>query len=339
MNLFPGSSMHQPGNIQISRGTCSVYVNTFITTFRIELDGSLDKFSPHSSARTAFLMIFLIFFIISKCHSKSKKKILKDDRYFIRKHKINRKRNQKTNFHVIVFILYINKNEKYCEISSSNKDFFTMELLRFSSSTFDLNVNYMSIYFFNMSNSSFSRKKGNYLRLILLLSGDVETHPGPAYYQIHNPELCGYYRTAIFSVVTGINLSKDINEDLSIDENLVELKKIFGNHFNIHELEGQKLKKMKSKILQYNADWGKNRHRNNKKDYYEYFATKNWLNLSDKIKRRHTLCCKKCPVSCYDSFSKYPSVYEKHENDIKIITKLAEDLLKHKKSPKLLVQW
>ena len=59
------------------------------------------------------------------------------------------------------------------ELPSTEKDFFTTDLLEFSQLTFELNVNYVSLYVYSPVKCYFHRKKGNYLRLILLLGGDI----------------------------------------------------------------------------------------------------------------------------------------------------------------------
>ena len=307
--------------------------------FKIDLNleyilPSKQSLSNQHVAKSFFLAIFAIISTISKAFRKEKvKKSVSDKRYFIRRKKLMRKRNEKVNFYFLVFILYINKRDMQFELPSTEKDFFTTDLLEFSQLTFELNVNYVSLYVYSPVKCYFHRKKGNYLRLILLLGGDIETQPGPAFnYQINNPDLCGYFRAAIFSVLSGINLlSNTADKNISLEDNLDEMKKIFGSQFNANELEFEKLKKIKSKFLKYNADWGRNRHRNNKNDYYDYFATKNWLNLPDKVKCKHSLCCKKCPTASYEMFSKYPTLYDNYLEETKMISEFAEKIVSSKR--------
>ena len=42
------------------------------------------------------------------------------------------------------------------------------------------------------------------MRILLLLSGNVECNPGPTQlnYSLNDPNLCGFYRAAIYSVFT-----------------------------------------------------------------------------------------------------------------------------------------
>ena len=43
-----------------------------------------------------------------------------------------------------------------------------------------------------------------FMRVLLLLSGNVERNPGPTQlnYSLNDPNLCGFYRAAIYSVFT-----------------------------------------------------------------------------------------------------------------------------------------
>ena len=98
----------------------------------------------------------------------------------------------------------------------------------------------------------------------MFISGDLELNPGPFNYQLSHPNLCGYYGTAIFSVFKRMKLipqkDKDGNniiEHPTYEEGLNDLKSIFGNHYFSHELEWEKLRKIKSNFL--DAAWGKNR--------------------------------------------------------------------------------
>ena len=72
----------------------------------------------------------------------------------------------------------------------------------------------------------------------MFLSGDLELNLGPFNYQLSHPNLCGYCRTAIFSVFKRMKLipqkDKDGNniiEHPTYEEDLNDLKSIFGNHY------------------------------------------------------------------------------------------------------------
>ena len=102
----------------------------------------------------------------------------------------------------------------------------------------------------------------------MFLSGDLELNPGSFNYQLSHLNLCGYYRTAIFSVFTRMKLipqkDKDGNniiEHPTNEEGLNDFKSIFRNHYFSHELEWEKLRKIKSKFLDASAAWGQNRNR------------------------------------------------------------------------------
>ena len=46
-----------------------------------------------------------------------------------------------------------------------------------------------------------AQSRGNFLRILLLLSGNVERNPGPvSNYTLYNVNLCGFYRAALYFV-------------------------------------------------------------------------------------------------------------------------------------------
>ena len=157
----------------------------------------------------------------------------------------------------------------------------------------------------------------------MLLAGDVELNPGPFnYYQLHHPNLCGYFRAAIFFILNRTKLipikdndGNDILEYPTFEEGINDLKDIFAGHYNIQLLDLEKLMKIKNRFLDVNKKWGKNRNRQDKKTYYNYFSTVNWIKLDAIIKQKHTLHCEECNKSCQEIHTKFPSTAPKYEKD------------------------
>ena len=132
----------------------------------------------------------------------------------------------------------------------------------------------------------------------MFLSGDLELNPGPFNYQLSHPNLCGCYRTAIFSVFKRMKLIPQKDKDgyniighPTYEEGLNDLKTIFGNHYFSHELEWEKLRKIKIKFLDVSAAWGKHRNRIDETEYYNYLSTINWEKLDAAVKKMYTLNC------------------------------------------------
>ena len=151
---------------------------------------------------------------------------------------------------------------------------------------------------------------------MLLLSGDIELNPGPANqfnYTLSHPNLCGFYRTALYFVFKCIKLvpRKDdkgieIYEDVSPDESINDVKAIFNNRFNMAELDFVKFDKYKDRFLSIIAKWGKNRGRENKELYLYTFSVVNWLALKESTKLKHTVLCNECEITHLNVHAKFP---------------------------------
>ena len=187
-----------------------------------------------------------------------------DNRFFIRKRlKLRKCQKMCSVGHIFLFTHLLIKEEEKCMISSHDRDFFTVEFIRFIKLDWESNLSFYSISFL-LTKRSYFKNTQDYLWILLFLSGDLELNPGLFNYQLSHPNLCGYYRTAIFSLYKRMKLipqkDKDGNniiEHPTYEEGLNDLKSIFGNHYSAHELEWKKLRKIKSKFLDINAAWGK----------------------------------------------------------------------------------
>ena len=261
-----------------------------------------------------------------------------DRRNFIRKHKRHRQAKIKLNLSILLVCSFVSRDEEKV-IFSHNGDFFTIDFIEDCKNIWESSLRYHSICY-AYSKRPHCRNELTYLWLLIYLSGDIERHPGPINYQLQNPNLCGYYRAAIFSIFKRIKLiprkdkdGKVILENPEFKEGLNDMKEIFGDHFSVQNLDWGELEKRKQRFMDLNSKWGRNNKRNDKNDYYDYFSAVNWVKLDGATKKRHSLECSECQQSCFDMHAKFLSTtpkYEKHrkENVSRISEKIA-------KSPKL----
>ena len=263
----------------------------------------------------------------------------KDNRFFIRKRlKLRKCQKMCSVGHIFLFTHLLIKEEEKCMISSHDRDFFTVEFIRFIKLDWESNLSFYSISFL-LTKRSYFKNTQDYLWILLFVSGDLELNPGPFNYQLSHPNLCGYYRTAIFSLFKRMKLIPQKDEDgnniiehPTYEEGLNDLKSIFGNHYSAHELEWKKLRKIKSKFLDINAAWGKNRNRIDKTEYYNYFSTSNWEKCDAAVKNRHTLNCEECNRSCFEIHARFPSKTPKYEeNRNENISRLTKKVVKSHK--------
>ena len=177
------------------------------------------------------------------------------------------------------------------------------------------NLRFHSICFHSIKKSHF-KNNATYLCILLLLGGDIELNPGPTQlnYTLAHPNLCGYYRTAVYFVFTGTKLipTKDkqgnvLDEHVTLNEGIADMKNIFRENYDVHELDFEKLKKNIKRFLDLNTKWGKNRSRVDKNQYYEHFSPGNWQKLDDVTKIKHTISCEECNISSHEIQAKFPS--------------------------------
>ena len=91
----------------------------------------------------------------------------------------------------------------------------------------------------------------------MLLAGDVESNPGPFNYQLHRPNLCGYYRAPIFLILNRKKLIPIKDNDILFEEGINDIKDVCSGHYDIHLLDLEKLSKMKNRFLDVNKKWVK----------------------------------------------------------------------------------
>ena len=174
----------------------------------------------------------------------------KEVRYFVRKRLRKRYRKEKMCILGHLYLLSLLQEEKE---QTFGNELFSVELINSNNLRWQSYLSYYSICFHS------SQKKQGYFRnavvyawIMLLLAGDIELNPGPMFnYSLSHPNLCGYYRAAIFFVFTGRKLihrkdkdGNDIIEDVDIEEGFLDMKNIFSEHYEANSLEFKKLKKI-----------------------------------------------------------------------------------------------
>ena len=133
-------------------------------------------------------------------------------------------------------------------------------------------------------------RKSHYMMIILLLSGDIERHPGPdSWTTIKHPNFCNYLRVCIYKIFLGEKLlpdPKDGKDDsLTIDvcDGFADLKNLFGQHYQAHLVELISLKKNNSRFMVTMKKWGKETCLD-RDQYCEIFSPSNWKNLDNSVK-------------------------------------------------------
>ena len=145
---------------------------------------------------------------------------------------------------------------------------------------------------------------------LLLLSGDIEINPGPDCnnYSYGHPYLCGFYRTCLYNIFTGYKLQQDGEDSIQIELNdgFNEAKTIFGDQFNMSDVDISRLIKNHDKFIKTMKKWGQNRGREKRQLYLDTFSIKSWKELSSESRAKHSLDCKECQVSYLKIYSKFP---------------------------------
>ncbi len=162
--------------------------------------------------------------------------------------------------------------------------------------------------------------RGKFLRILLLLSGNVERNPGPvSNYTLDNVNLCGFYRAALYFVFSHrklIPVEQGSIETAKEEEGIADMMHIFGQHFSVHQLDFVKIKKNIGRFLKTNKKWNKGRTKNDRDKYYRTFSTVNWDLLDDQTKEKHTICCEECKK--YLVHSPYPASNKTQESEKQI---------------------
>ena len=140
-----------------------------------------------------------------------------------------------------------------------------------------------------------------YWILILGLSNDIETNPGPVnqiLYQLGHPCLCGFYRSTICNVLMGIKLLPQENSMadtfVELEQGINDMNSIFDGHFLMSELDFDKILKHSKRIVNTVNTWKRNSGRVNMETYFDTFSAANWLKLDENIKNKHTPSCSEC---------------------------------------------
>ena len=176
----------------------------------------------------------------------------------------------------------------------------------------------------------------SYFRILLLLGNDLEVNPGPVHqlsYTLNHPYLCGFYRTALYNIFMGIKLvprkdnnGEDIDEVVPLNDGINDIKNIFGNHFDMSDLDFTKLKKNKDRFLGIITKWGKNRTRADKELYFKTFSVVNWLALNEDVQVKHSISCSECEASYLEIHVKFPANSPTYSTEKKRHTALIDKL-------------
>ena len=160
----------------------------------------------------------------------------------------------------------------------------------------------------------------NFAQLLLVLSGDIETNPGPGHwYSLNHPKMCGFFRVAMYFIIEGRKLTPqegNVPFDCNVDmkEGFDDLQKLFGENYEAHLIDLKTLKTSASRFTASLAKWSKHSSQD-KMDYFDYFCPKNWQNLEDAEQKKHTLFCEECLKSCSELQAKFPSTTAKYKQE------------------------
>ena len=136
---------------------------------------------------------------------------------------------------------------------------------------------------------------------ILLLSEDIENHPGPctSCTTIRHPSYCNYLRVAIYMVFLGEKLLPDpaskhdalVND---VSDGFADLKNLLGQYYQAHLNELKNLKTNISPFMDSMKHWGRNGGLE-RDQYYDIVSHTNWKNLDGSLKKKHNISCNECP--------------------------------------------
>ena len=183
----------------------------------------------------------------------------------------------------------------------------------------------------------------SYAQLLLLLGGDIETHPGPnGWYSLANPNMCGYVRAALHQVFTKKRKLVPLNEnDLScvVEEKVGfhDMQKFFGQHFDAEMIDWKLLtKNMNSRFVKKDKEWGQLCNISYR-EFYEFFSPKNWIKLTESEKSKHSAICNECQRSNSHILSKFPSKSNVYHNERMNIENISPKAKKRKISKSALM--
>ena len=279
--------------------------------------------------------IFILRMIISICNQGviDTSQIL-HTHYFIRKRLRVRQNNKKIRFHKWFIFLVLggitNQNEKtvYRNMEQNMPNRFIQTEYN------NINVQFHSIWYISAKKSTFN-VTSSYLWMLLLLGGDIELNPGPDSqfnYTLNHPNLCGFYRTALYFVFKCIKLVSrkddkgiEIYEEVSPNESIKDVKAIFNNYFNMSVLDFVKFEEHKDRFLSNIVKWGKNRGREDRKLYLNTFSVVNWLGLNESTKLKHSVLCNECEVTHLNVHAKFPSNSPMYSTEKEKLSSLVEN--------------
>ena len=103
----------------------------------------------------------------------------------------------------------------------------------------------------------------SYVILLILLSGDIETNPGPdSWTSIRQPDFCNFLRVAIYMVFEEIDLLPNPDENnnalVGVKARFIELKTFYGEYYQAHLMELKPLQKNIKAFTGTMKEWGRN---------------------------------------------------------------------------------
>ena len=155
--------------------------------------------------------------------------------------------------------------------------------------------------------------KSSFDIFLLLLSGDIETNPGPetlTCYSLQHPNMCPFFRTAIYMIFSEQMLlpknDNDKHAKVKLEQGFEDLKNLFQQHFDANTINLSKMKKNISRFWAKYDKWGRN-DIVSRDEYFSTFTPAIWNKLNESEKRKHSLNCRQCLKTHALLLSKFPS--------------------------------
>ena len=272
-------------------------------------------------------VLFLILYTIYKNWNKTKltRKCIGKGKHISLKvvRKKNNYRCQKIYFIILIFVNYhaLSNFKSQWVYSSDQPPNFAGNYIADASKvhSFFLHNRVLSFSISKLRLYSSRKQVSSYALLLLLQSGDIERHPGPEnWYSLRHPNMCGYFRTAVYFVFSNQKLIPKSEKDkiaiVDIEEGFQDLKNLYGECFNAHQIELKLLKKNIARFMDTNKKWGKDKNED-KCEYYEFFSPVNWQKMDDSLKKKHSVICTECIESSSVIQGYFPSTTPKFKTN------------------------
>jgi len=103
-------------------------------------------------------------------------------------------------------------------------------------------------------------------------------------YPLNDPNICLFYRTAIYRMCEGQKLipGNDNNSSISENDGFSDMQNLFKNHLDANLIEQKEMKKNAiPRFKTKNKAWSRNNNNKTKKRYYSSATPVMWSNLSE----------------------------------------------------------